>query len=195
MLDPVREEWLDWIVRRIKMKFVVVVTLWLLTLKNLAGTGSLLPRNTQPTTVQENVHLSSCKSILTHISFSRQIQVDQQVPVVLREKCLGSPCCTLMTTTTSFMVCYQGWLLIGADARKGNNKANHKKTDAWERRTRILWRNSWESGNESTCLWLESVFVFCLIRHFLTMIVTLFSHRIYSFPSENNNNKNNKWMP
>ncbi|PSN53247.1 hypothetical protein C0J52_04896, partial [Blattella germanica] len=93
---------------------VAILLLW--TSRNSVGTGSLLPKNTRPTTVQESVPTYFCKNIRTHISLPWRILPAQLGPAVHRGKCRQSLCFTSTTSTTLYMACSQAWWSIDVAA-------------------------------------------------------------------------------
>lgn len=119
----VNHETLEWPVTRIRKKPGVANIRSPWTSKSLAGTGSLLPRSTMPTTAPENVHLLSYRSTHIIILCSRPSRLASVDRVARRGKCPPSQCCTLMETRTSCFPSFLVWSLKRVAVH--NNFKNH----------------------------------------------------------------------
>lgn len=93
-----------------------VATLWLWTLRRLAGTGSLLRNATKRTTAPASASTCSCRSTHTPTWCSMPTPEAPRGPAAPRPRCPPLTCFTSMTSSRSFMARSRGWWWIDAAA-------------------------------------------------------------------------------
>lgn len=93
-----------------------VATPWLWISRPSAGTGSLHPNATKPTTVQASASTCSCRNTRTLTWCSTPTPEALRGPAVPLQRCHPLTCSTSMTSSRSFMAKSRGWLWIDVAA-------------------------------------------------------------------------------